>query len=287
MVFLHLTSCEAGALYPLCEGEKAGGCNSPKLTQGSLLPGGKEAGWPRLLLLTLAGQQAPDSCAVWNTQVLKAGGKILLLSWWAAACPFREPGSVQVVTKGAQLHREELQGCLLRKCTRSILCRKRAETHFWKGQRKFLECHFYMITLRFLPVIAVANNRKTLLSIVLLPYCCLNCCISRFNCKDAPDREVTVGFHTTLGDCERFWSQKTNWAQKCAPLQIRRFLAFLEIEGHGEIAKLKSILFAVKILPVLKGHCNCINFRDFIKGFIFLIMKNSMGEKVYFMEPPP
>lgn len=56
MVFLHLTSCEAGALYPLCEGEKAGGCNSPKLTQGSLLPGGKEAGWPRLLLRFLSSQ---------------------------------------------------------------------------------------------------------------------------------------------------------------------------------------------------------------------------------------
>lgn len=64
MVFLNLSSCEAGALYPLREGEKAGGCNSPKLAQGSLLPGGKEAGWPRLLLLTLAGQQAPGFCAV-------------------------------------------------------------------------------------------------------------------------------------------------------------------------------------------------------------------------------
>jgi len=44
MVFLNVTSCEAGALYPLHEEEKAGGCNSPKLTQGSLLLGGKEAG---------------------------------------------------------------------------------------------------------------------------------------------------------------------------------------------------------------------------------------------------
>ena len=174
-------------------------------------PGGKEAGWPRLLLLTLAGQQAPDSCTVWNTQVLKARGKVPLLSWWAAACPFREPGSLQVVTKAAQLHRVELQGCLLPKHTRSVLCRQQAETHSWKGQRKFLECHFCMRTLRFLTVIAVANNRKKLLSIVLLPYHCLNCCISRLNCKDAPDREVTLGFHTPLGDCERFWSQKTNW----------------------------------------------------------------------------
>lgn len=60
-------------------------------------------------------------------------------------------------------------------------------------------------TLKFLTVIAVANNRKKLLSIVLLPYCCLNCCLSRLNHRDAPDREVTVGFHTTLRDSDRIW----------------------------------------------------------------------------------
>lgn len=38
---------------------------------------------------------------------------------------------------------------------------------------------------------------------------------------------------------------------------------------------------------VLEGHYNCINFRDFIKGFIFfLIMKSSMREKVHFMDTP-
>jgi len=60
-----------------------------------------------------------------------------------------------------------------------------------------------MGTLSLLTVIAVANNRKKLLSIVLLPYCCINCCISRLNRKDAPDRGVTVGFHTALRDCGR------------------------------------------------------------------------------------
>lgn len=48
----------------------------------------------------------------------------------------------------------------------------------------------------------------------------------------------------------------------------------------------KDIIFAVKILQVLEGHCNCINFRDFIKGYIFLIMETCMGEKVHFMETP-
>lgn len=61
---------------------------------------------------------------------------------------------------------------------------------------------------------------------------------------------------------------------------------FLEIQGHGGIAKLKSILSVVNTLQVLEGHCNCINFRDFITGFVSLI-KNGVGEKARFMEPPP
>lgn len=60
---------------------------------------------------------------------------------------------------------------------------------------------------RFLTVIAVANNRKKLLSTVLLPYSCLHCCISRLNHKDTPDREVAVGFRTTLRDWESLKSE--------------------------------------------------------------------------------
>lgn len=84
---------------------------------------------------------------------------------------------------------------------------------------------------------AVANNRKKLLSIVLLPYCCLNCCLSRLNHRDAPDREVTEGFHTTLRDSEGIWRKRST--EMCT-LVNPMFLPFLEMQRHhGEISKLK------------------------------------------------
>lgn len=73
--------------------------------------------------------------------------------------------------------------------------------------------------------------------------------------------------------------------QKCAALQPRQSLPFLEVQGQGEIATLKSILLALELLPVLRGHCNSSNFRDFIKAFLFLMMKKSVGEKVHSVEP--
>lgn len=51
--------------------------------------------------------------------------------------------------------------------------------------------------------------------------------------------------------------------RKVHPRKWNSSYCFWKYQGNGEIAKLKPILFAVKILQVLEGHCNGMNFKDF------------------------
>lgn len=135
-------------------------------------------------------------------------------------------------------------------------------------------------------VVAVANNRKNYVAPCCYPTAALIAVSVGSNAKTLLIEECCgLSYHAQrLGEI----LESENLAQRWAPLQMRPFLPLLEVRGHGESAKPKSIISAVKILQVLKGHCNCINFRDFINRFIFSNYEEQYGwKKLILWKPHP
>lgn len=93
-------------------------------------------------------------------------------------------------------------------------------------------------------VIAAANNRKNYSALCRYPTAVLTAVSVGFNAKTLLIGKCCgLSYHAQrLGEILK----SENLAQKWAPLQMRPFLPLLEVRGHGEIAKLKSILFCCK-----------------------------------------